>query len=115
MSWHDYFFFFQAEDSIRGIGVTGVQTCALPISRVHDDLWLEDPRAVPLEDLRATGRRELEGADVVLHRHRRSEERRVGKNSVSWGLLYPRRHSRCSQAYTQIGRLTPRGHSGQSS
>src|SRR3712207_8504944 len=24
-------FFFQAEDSIRGIGVTGVQTCALPI------------------------------------------------------------------------------------
>src|SRR3712207_8832193 len=24
--------FFQAEDGIRGIGVTGVQTCALPIS-----------------------------------------------------------------------------------
>src|SRR5215203_7571029 len=29
------FFFFQAEDGIRDIGVTGVQTCALPIS-----LWL---------------------------------------------------------------------------
>src|SRR5882757_6164021 len=27
------FFFFQAEDGIRDIGVTGVQTCALPISR----------------------------------------------------------------------------------
>ena len=27
-----YFFFFQAEDGIRDIGVTGVQTCALPIS-----------------------------------------------------------------------------------
>src|SRR5258707_1769593 len=26
------FFFFQAEDGIRYIGVTGVQTCALPIS-----------------------------------------------------------------------------------
>src|SRR3712207_5889567 len=26
-----YFFFFQAEDGIRDIGVTGVQTCALPI------------------------------------------------------------------------------------
>src|SRR3712207_7311046 len=25
------FFFFQAEDGIRDIGVTGVQTCALPI------------------------------------------------------------------------------------
>src|SRR5258707_10613312 len=29
-----FFFFFQAEDGIRDIGVTGVQTCALPISFV---------------------------------------------------------------------------------
>src|SRR5258707_15196396 len=29
------FFFFQAEDGIRDIGVTGVQTCALPISVLH--------------------------------------------------------------------------------
>src|SRR6266700_7272334 len=28
-----YFFFFQAEDGIRDFHVTGVQTCALPISR----------------------------------------------------------------------------------
>src|SRR2546427_4790222 len=28
------FFFFQAEDGIRDLTVTGVQTCALPISRV---------------------------------------------------------------------------------
>src|SRR5947209_448866 len=28
-----FFFFFQAEDGIRDIGVTGVQTCALPIWR----------------------------------------------------------------------------------
>src|SRR3712207_9332960 len=27
-----FIFFFQAEDGIRDIGVTGVQTCALPIS-----------------------------------------------------------------------------------
>src|SRR5260370_25519931 len=27
-----YFFFFQAEDGIRDSSVTGVQTCALPIS-----------------------------------------------------------------------------------
>src|SRR5947209_20260614 len=35
-------FFFQAEDGIRDIGVTGVQTCALPISdgawRISDDV-----------------------------------------------------------------------------
>src|SRR3712207_4249403 len=30
-----FFFFFQAEDGIRDIGVTGVQTCALPISDGH--------------------------------------------------------------------------------
>src|SRR3712207_8249847 len=29
--WTFVFFFFQAEDGIRDIGVTGVQTCALPI------------------------------------------------------------------------------------
>src|SRR5438445_6180407 len=30
-SFSFFFFFFQAEDGIRDIGVTGVQTCALPI------------------------------------------------------------------------------------
>src|SRR2546430_10421069 len=29
------FFFFQAEDGIRDLTVTGVQTCALPIWRCH--------------------------------------------------------------------------------
>src|SRR3712207_7215824 len=31
-----FFFFFQAEDGIRDIGVTGVQTCALPIFIVQE-------------------------------------------------------------------------------
>src|SRR2546429_5297346 len=31
------FFFFQAEDGIRDVAVTGVQTCALPISWLKDD------------------------------------------------------------------------------
>src|SRR2546430_9372324 len=30
-----FFFFFQAEDGIRDLTVTGVQTCALPISLEH--------------------------------------------------------------------------------
>src|SRR5687768_18359168 len=29
----NFFFFFQAEDGIRDVAVTGVQTCALPISQ----------------------------------------------------------------------------------
>src|SRR2546429_3633683 len=31
MRYIDNFFFFQAEDGIRDVAVTGVQTCALPI------------------------------------------------------------------------------------
>src|SRR2546430_16973772 len=44
------FFFFQAEDGIRDLTVTGVQTCALPIltrtfslSETHSSLHLCDP------------------------------------------------------------------------
>src|ERR1035437_10712556 len=33
-----FFFFFKAEDGIRDIGVTGVQTCALPILERRDGL-----------------------------------------------------------------------------
>src|SRR5260370_18385792 len=33
--WYRFFFFFQAEDGIRDSSVTGVQTCALPISPVY--------------------------------------------------------------------------------
>src|SRR2546427_6129767 len=32
-----FFFFFQAEDGIRDLTVTGVQTCALPISYLFSD------------------------------------------------------------------------------
>src|SRR3712207_8114342 len=44
-----FFFFFQAEDGIRDIGVTGVQTCALPIckARVLREL-LHDEAESPL-------------------------------------------------------------------
>src|SRR6266446_1124657 len=34
------FFFFQAEDGIRDYKVTGVQTCALPISTLGGDVWI---------------------------------------------------------------------------
>src|SRR5258707_12398792 len=43
------FFFFQAEDGIRDIGVTGVQTCALPI-------W-ELPSAEPAANVAAVAQR----------------------------------------------------------
>src|SRR2546430_10128956 len=40
-----FMFFFQAEDGIRDLTVTGVQTCALPISLVLF-LFLRDLRSV---------------------------------------------------------------------
>src|SRR2546429_7173259 len=54
-------FFFQAEDGIRDVAVTGVQTCALPISSAFG------PLAVALQILLA-----VIAQDVVLAR--RSEE-----------------------------------------
>src|SRR2546429_1397262 len=37
MEYSILFFFFQAEDGIRDVAVTGVQTCALPIYTPCDD------------------------------------------------------------------------------
>src|SRR2546429_1301272 len=36
--WSCVFFFFQAEDGIRDVAVTGVQTCALPISLKYEPI-----------------------------------------------------------------------------
>src|SRR5256884_3382920 len=41
-----FFFFFQAEDGIRDVAVTGVQTCALPIS-VFSCIFFEKPIELP--------------------------------------------------------------------
>src|SRR5690625_4775235 len=37
-----FFFFFQAEDGIRDGHVTGVQTCALPISSISNSAGISD-------------------------------------------------------------------------
>src|SRR5688500_19671024 len=83
----NHFFFFQAEDGIRDYKVTGVQTCALPISKFEVRYLDADPAHE-----RAYNRITIEGATVVKHEryddkpggHKlmssmRSEERRVGK------------------------------------
>src|SRR3712207_9434124 len=47
-----FFFFFQAEDGIRDIGVTGVQTCALPICGVRP---VRDPQLQGRSAVRRAG------------------------------------------------------------
>src|SRR2546423_11023232 len=69
------FFFFQAEDGIRDKLVTGVQTCALPISAARGDLA---GAAYPLALLWSNGLMLYLGAALA-----RSEERRVGKECRS--------------------------------
>src|SRR5438552_19109922 len=77
------FFFFQAEDSIRDDLVTGVQTCALPISHlVVPNLkrkllidgaghWIQQERPDEVS------------AALIAFLRERSEERRVGKECRS--------------------------------
>src|SRR5688572_31206406 len=72
-----FFFFFQAEDGIRDLTVTGVQTCALPISPpIRGRRWatFSAPRSssVPTSKLR-----------LLVLIIGRSEERRVGKECRS--------------------------------
>src|SRR2546430_10110402 len=91
-------FLLQAEDGIRDLTVTGVQTCALPIlaDRVADVLLALDRMRVDaairrdaeaLHELHLTCRGKVQEATLLEHRphHRRvrSEERRVGKECRS--------------------------------
>src|SRR5206468_7427535 len=92
-------FFFQAEDGIRDLIVTGVQTCALPISRcrrlnLRKGVQFHTGRELTADDIvwnlkRATGDNKLNGGvwvatfrpmtSVEATDKYRSEERRVGK------------------------------------
>src|SRR2546430_8477666 len=93
------FFFFQAEDGIRDLTVTGVQTCALPISFCRR--WFHPhPRLKQRQktcgrtDCRRKQKRKsdqqwrTEHAEYfrdtyALQKEKRSEERRVGKECRS--------------------------------
>src|SRR2546430_13459708 len=55
------FFFFQAEDGIRDLTVTGVQTCALPISAPPGGKW--DDRHRNSARGQSRGQRPARGAD----------------------------------------------------
>src|SRR5258706_1839531 len=92
-------FFFQAEDGIRDWSVTGVQTCALPISRMSNARNLEfcggldpdiSPAAAEFQIPRVAHSRVMKEDDVrtLVRKHTkdrdlRSEERRVGKECRS--------------------------------
>src|SRR5690349_22857252 len=81
-----FFFFFQAEDGIRDLYVTGVQTCALPILPLEPSI--EVFRIARLSLVRfleaADGQHAIVEIELnILLVHPRSEERRVGKECRS--------------------------------
>src|SRR2546430_7545470 len=91
------YFFFQAEDGIRDLTVTGVQTCALPISLstlagcaktraalLNEARVLAHPASV--DNVTTSGGKEDHvsmGMTAALKLRSRSEERRVGKECRS--------------------------------
>src|SRR5256885_2986230 len=89
------FFFFQAEDGIRDYKVTGVQTCALPISWVSSlrEAFALCPNFVLYWEVIRTGcrsgyrtldlGRSFRNAGTFEFKRQRSEERRVGKECRS--------------------------------
>src|SRR5438034_5727241 len=82
-----FFFFFQAEDGIRDHCVTGVQTCALPISlSVGKESGFSQSETSNKTDRINTAAKSF-GLRWIIHGLNaaaiRSEERRVGKECRS--------------------------------
>src|SRR5438445_3491440 len=88
-----FFFFFQAEDGIRDIGVTGVQTCALPIlvrnwrwnlkRRVTAPWRLQTRLPLSPRQGKKPGDHSNSAIGKLSGELYRSEERRVGKECRS--------------------------------
>src|SRR3712207_7273612 len=83
--------FFQAEDGIRDIGVTGVQTCALPIFPAVVQLWYGLMALFYMirlssnmnADVASYSLLDIKMAIMTSCLLSRSEERRVGKECRS--------------------------------
>src|SRR2546429_6581375 len=91
-----FFFFFQAEDGIRDVAVTGVQTCALPIFSVPGSTGTPaEVASLRAAVLSPSNSSKLAGGPMKVmpafsharanaaFSERRSEERRVGKECRS--------------------------------
>src|SRR5688572_31322622 len=88
-----FFFFFQAEDGIRDLTVTGVQTCALPISLGRNTsssggeygTGVSSAATIRMGASRNSNASSwmIAATDSPIEPVRRSEERRVGKECRS--------------------------------
>src|SRR5438552_9596811 len=83
-----FFFFFQAEDGIRDDLVTGVQTCALPISDEEIQFFDENGYVICRNVLHQDELEHFQSESARLIAEIRSEERRVGKECRSRWVTY---------------------------
>src|SRR3712207_8513073 len=95
-------FFFQAEDGIRDIGVTGVQTCALPISSTLSlkampgvTISVTPLFTIPCANLGSSSWSQMATLCPARTSLGRSEERRVGKECRSRWSPYHYKKKHC--------------------
>src|SRR6266852_6938131 len=84
------FFFFQAEDGIRGATVTGVQTCALPISRLL--AWARGQLRRRRIVVRRRRRRDADGEIVQLERELFGDDHREPLRALAEDHFLERLH-----------------------
>src|SRR5699024_12166664 len=85
---HHFLFFFQAEDGIRDRNVTGVQTCALPISIAPVNVAISTTYSAPSSPARRRPSAKIRRPSASVFPTCRSEERRVGKECEYWLAVF---------------------------
>src|SRR5258707_6879241 len=76
-------FFFQAEDGIRDIGVTGVQTCALPISSSS----IARPAGVMAHTRRGARGNSASSTLIAMRRDRKSTRLNSSHANISYAVF----------------------------
>src|SRR5690606_39400303 len=99
-----YYFFFQAEDGIRDFHVTGVQTCALPISAGSDAHRFAVPPGASVHAIRTTVR-----PSTVASRYASNAVARSASPTVRVTIFAKSRGRRSLASRSQTRRRNARG------
>src|SRR3989440_7837676 len=102
------FFFFQAEDGIRDLIVTGVQTCALPISKILGDSTRVNTVFTPLPHEVHRGDRILLSDGLIELRVERISGREVICQVVNGGALGEHKGINLPGIKLRVPALTPK-------
>src|SRR2546426_6382463 len=106
-----FFFFFQAEDGIRDYKVTGVQTCALPISMLGRDIvgrrWADPWDSPTLPEKRGVQITELGKAAFELGRSEEHTSELQSPCNLVCRLLLEKKKKNNNTSVTRYKRRAP--------